>query len=48
MKNKTFVTLLTVLFAAGAWVLTGQQNTDITGVISKGEKPRIAVPDFRA
>src|ERR1041385_7322214 len=48
MKNKFFAALFTFLIAAGGWVLSGQDaNRDITGLITKGEKPKIAVPDFR-
>lgn len=48
MKTKTFAVFLTLLFAAGAWVLSGQQSaTDINGVITNRDKARIAVPDFR-
>ena len=46
MKIKTILVLLTVLLAAGALMLTGQE-AKITGVISGGEKLRLAVPDFR-
>src|SRR5690348_819467 len=47
MKTKTLPVLLIFLLAAGALVLTGQQNPDYRGNIVKGEKPVIAVPDFR-
>ena len=46
MKYKIILVLLILLLAAGALMLTGQ-NADISGVIKEGEKPAIAVPDFR-
>jgi TolB protein len=46
MTPKTFLAMLSALLAAGALILTGQQ-ANISGVITGGEKPAIAVPDFR-
>jgi TolB protein len=49
MKPKTVLLIIGALLVGGALVLTGQQPTgvDIPGVITSGEKPVIAVPDFR-
>ena len=53
MKHKTvfaMVCVSAVLLTAGALILSGQQQptgVDIPGVITGGEKPVIAVPDFR-
>ncbi len=55
MKYKTTPVLLILLLAAGALVLTGvftsvlmaQNPVDISGIIKEGQKPAIAVPDFR-
>jgi len=46
MKTKILVALSVFLPLAGVFVLTAQ-NADITGVISGGEKLRLAVPEFR-
>jgi TolB protein len=46
MKHKKILVLLISLLAAGALMLTGQK-TDISGIITDGERPAIAVPDFR-
>jgi TolB protein len=50
MKYKTIPVLLIFVLVAGVLVstrmLTGQ-NPDITGIIQEGQKPAIAVPDFR-
>src|SRR5580700_3633679 len=47
MKHKTIFMLLTLLLAAGALLLTGQE-ADIRGiVIGNGELLMLAVPDFR-
>jgi TolB protein len=46
MKPKTIFVLLTILLAASALMLTGQ-NADITGVISIQDMLKLAVPDFR-
>src|ERR1700757_3011726 len=45
--KKILIALTTILtaLAAGALLLTGQDR--ITGTISQGEKPKIAVIDFR-
>jgi TolB protein len=55
MKPKTIPVLLIFLLAAGALavtgvftrVLTAQTPVDISGIIKEGQKPAIAVPDFR-
>jgi hypothetical protein len=50
MKHKIAFVLLGALLVAGALALVGQQQptgVDIPGVIQGGEKPVIAVPDFR-
>ena len=46
MKIKTILVLLTLLLAAGALMLTGQ-DADIRGVITGGEMLKLAVPDLR-
>jgi len=46
MKTKTIFVLLTLLLAASALMLTGQ-DADIQGRIISGEKPKLAVPDLR-
>ena len=49
MKNKytyAIIVLLAVL-GAGTFLMTAQQPGEIRGNIVKGEKPKIAVPDFR-
>ena len=47
MKPKTIFVLLTLLLAAGALMLTGQ-DANIHGVIiNGGEQLKLAVPDFR-
>src|SRR5579863_6753954 len=46
MKQKTILVLLTLLLAAGALMLTGQQ-ADIQGRIINGDVLKLSVPDFR-
>src|SRR5579863_8436919 len=49
MKNKYTIAIIVLLIAlgAGAFLGTAQQPGEIRGNIVKGEKPKIAVPDFR-
>ena len=49
MKNKYTIAIIILLVAlgAGAFLVTAQQPGEIRGNIVKGEKPKIAVPDFR-
>jgi len=49
MKNKYTIAIIILLIAlgAGAFLGTAQQPGEIRGNIVKGEKPKIAVPDFR-
>src|ERR1700683_3973776 len=46
MKTKTILVLLILLLVTSALMLTGQ-DADIRGVITSGEKLKLAVPDFR-
>jgi TolB protein len=49
MNTKFMIAISSVLaaLAGGAFLLTAQQPADVSGVIRQGEKPSIAVPDFR-
>jgi TolB protein len=47
MKIKITLVLLTLLLAAGALMLPGQDSVQIKGVISGGDLLKLAVPDFR-
>ena len=49
MNTKLTIAISSVLaaMAGGAFLLTAQQPVDVSGVIRQGEKPSIAVPDFR-
>ena len=48
MKPKIVFVMLPLLLAAGALLLTGQANVDFRDKIVNGQRPVVAVPDFRA
>src|ERR1700688_3487359 len=49
MNTKLMIASSSVLaaLAGGAFLLTAQQQADVSGIIRQGDKPSIAVPDFR-